>query len=247
MVLSGCIGGFGTEPTSTSTPASQPLDPGAADLPPGVSESGVENASALVAAHSQTLRAGGFVLNGTFVRDPPNAGNQTRRYHTVVGPDAREFRTDVRTVRYATDAADSAVRQRTRTRVWANATTMLRQTTIDNQTAASRIEGLPPSLSLTRAPQYESYLTIGEFTVERVVARDGHAFTTLVATETRDGFGENVTLDARFVVDERGVVHEATVTIDGGPDSKTDHAEYRVVRLGASPQRPDWVTDATDS
>lgn len=244
VVLSGCLG---AGPQSTSTSTAQQLDPGTADLPPGANEAGVTNASALAAAHDRTLRAEGFVLNGTFVRDPPNAGNQTRRYHTVVAPGGRPFLTDVRSVRYATDEADAAVTNRVRTRVWANETSMLRQVTIDNQTATATVDSLSPSLSPTRAPQYESYLEIGEYTVEQVVARDGHTFTTLVATGTTDAVGENATIDARFVVDERGVVHEATVTLRGGPDGVTDHATYRVVELGASPQRPDWVTDvATD-
>jgi hypothetical protein len=245
VVLAGCIGGIGTGPSSETTSTSEQLDPGDADLPPGVSESGVTNASALVAAHEQTLRAEGFVLNGTFVRDPPNAGNETRRYHTVIAPGGRPFHTDVRSVRYASDDSGSAVSQRLHTRVWANETTMLRQTTIRNSTASSAIDGLPPALSLTRAPQYDSYLEFGEYTVERVVARDGHTFTTLVATDTTDALGPDATIDARFVVDERGVVHEATVTLDGGPNAETDHATYRVVRLGASPTQPGWVANAT--
>jgi hypothetical protein len=244
VVLAGCVGGLGG-PATDSTPTSNTLDPDDADLPPGVSESGVTNASALVAAHEQTLRAEGFVLNGTFVRNPPNAGNQTRRYHTVVAPGGRPFHTVVRSVRYASDEPGSAVSQRLRTRVWANETTMRRQTTVGNSTASSTIDGLPPALSLTRAPQYDSYLEFGEYTVERVVARDGHTFTTLVATDITDALGPNATLDARFVVDERGVIHEATVTLDGGPDAETDHATYRVVRLGASPTKPDWVGNAT--
>lgn len=242
VVLSGCIGGFGGQ---TATPTPEPLDPAEAELPPGVSESGVTNASALVAAHNRTLRAEGFVLNGTFVRDPPNSGHQERRYHTVVGPDAERFLTGVRTVQYAPDGAGAQVTGRERTQVWGNTTTMIRRTTIDNRTISGPAERLGTSLSLTRAPQYASYLNYGEFTIERVVARDGHTFTTLVADGLSEDFGENATFEGRLIIDEGGIIHEGNITLDGGSNGQVDHAEYRVVRLGASPERPAWTTSAT--
>lgn len=249
VVLAGCLGGFASGPdaasTETPTAGAETLDPANADLPPGVNESGVRNASVLVTAHDRALRADGFVLNGTFVRNPPTTGAQTRRYRIVVGPDARRFSTVVRTTRHETGDADSPVVKRTGTRLWANETVTLRQTTANDQTVRTRLEDRAPSLSLTRAAQYESYLAIGQFAVDRVVARDGHTFTTLVATGTRDGVADSVEFDARLVADERGVIHEATVNIDDGPDGKTDHAEYRVVRVGASPQPPTWATNTT--
>lgn len=202
--------------------------------------------SALVTAHEETLRRDGFVLNGTVVRYPPNTGNLTTDYHTVVGPGGERFSTDVRTVHYATDDGDSPVSQRTRTRLWGNSTATLRRSTVDGSTATGTVEEIPPHLALTRAAQYRSYLRMGAFSVDRVVARGGHTFTTLVANETRDGSGENASFSARLVVDERGVIHEGVVDASRTePDRQTVHSEYRVVRLGASPERPAWVADAS--
>lgn len=36
--------------------------------------------------------------------------------------------------------------------------------------------------------------------------------------------------------------HGITVTVSAGPDSETDHADYQIVRLDASPQHPPWAT-----
>lgn len=240
LLVAGCSGFPGG---TSSSDAPETVDPGEADLPPGVSESGVANASALAAAHDATLRTEGFVLNGTFVRDPPNRGNQTRRFHTVVAPGAERFRTTVETVRYATDAPNASVSQRSGTRVWSNATTTLRAVDLDGETAVSSVPDLPPWLSLTRAPQYQSYLEIGAFDVEQVVVRDGQTFTTLVADEAGESVDGDVAFDARFVVDERGVVHEATVSVSA-PDGEADYAHYEVVAFGGSPERPPWVDDA---
>lgn len=245
LVVAGCTAvPGGTTSTATTGPTTETVDPAEADLPPGVNESGVVNASALAAAHDATLRSEGFVLDGTFVRDPPNRGNQTRTFDTVVAPGAERFQTAVETVRYASDASD-AVSQRSGKRVWSNATATLRAATIDGETAVSSVEDQPPWLSLTRAPQYRSSLKIGEFAVEGAVVRDGHTFTTLVAEGASEAVDGNATVDARFVVDERGVVHEATVSVST-PGSEADSAHYEVVQFGGSPERPAWVDDRDD-
>jgi hypothetical protein len=64
LLLSGCTGALDTGATGTATETSTPEepDPANATLPPGVSDTGVENASALAAAHGETLLEEGFVL-----------------------------------------------------------------------------------------------------------------------------------------------------------------------------------------
>lgn len=241
VVLSGCMAGVGGGPTPT--PTSTALDPAEADLPPGVNESGVTNVSALVAAHNETLRAEGFVMNGTYFSDPPKTGRQDWRYHAVVGPGADRFFTMTRRTQYMTEAGDATVSQRTQ--MWGNATSLVHRTTIENQTESGSVRRRNTSSPLTRAAEYGPYLNYGEFDVERVVARDDHTYTTLVATGLSEDVGENVTFEARFIVDERGIIHQGNVTLDYGPDARVQHAEYRVVRLGASPERPAWVANAT--
>lgn len=255
LLLSGCTGAFGPgaspttdEPTSRAT--TQELDPAEADLPPGVDESGVTNVSTLVTAHNETLREKGFVLNGTFVRDPPSTGERVQTFDTVVAPGGERFRTRVVTEFYANNESDEKPAQRFEREFWGDSSGVYDHVVTDRGgTATERRKEVPVQLSLTRAPQIESYLELGEYRVEKVVARDGHTFTTLVATGAGERYDENDTFDARFVIDERGVVHEAVVDteVDGDPGSWTDHAEYRVVKLGGSPERPAWVANVTQS
>ncbi|WP_336036333.1 hypothetical protein [Halobacterium yunchengense] len=240
LVVAGCTGLPG-ESTPTASP--ETVDPAEADLPPGVSERGVTNASALAAAHDATLRAEGFVLEGTFERDPPSGAKQTRNYTTVVAPGGERFRTAVTTVYEGSDEPDASGARRMQTRAWSNGSVTLRAVTIHGETAVSTVADLSTSLSVTRAPQLRSYLEVGAYDVERVVVRDDHAFTTLVAEHASGAVGEDVSFDARLVVDERGVVHEADVAVSG-PDGVRDDARYEVVRFGGSPERPEWVEDA---
>ena len=249
LLLSGCTGAFGPgaspttdEPTSRAT--TQELDPAEADLPPGVDESGVTNASALAAAHDETLHEKGFVLNGTFVRDPPNSGRNVRQFHTVMSPGGKRFRSELLNDHYESDGADEP--RRFVRELWGDSSGIYDHAITDRGgTGTARIKEVPTWLSLTRSAQYESYLEIGDFRVERVVARGGHTYTTLVANHTSEGIDENVTFSGRLVVDERGVIHEGVVDVTSGPDQKTDHVEYRVVRLGGSPERPEWVANVT--
>lgn len=242
LLLSGCIGTF--DPGSASTP--KELDPAEADLPPGVNESGVTSVSALITAHNKTLRAEGFVLNGTFIRYLPINASHTYIHHTVVAPDSERFYTEMRRRTYTADNTE-VVSARERTRIWGNSSIIVQQFTLSTNTTISKpIEEIPKGMALTQAPIYESFLNIGAFSVARVVSRDGHTFTTLVANDTRASFNESVTFTARFVIDERGIIHEAVVDIDWGPNAKAAHLESRIVTLGASPDRPDWVANALD-
>jgi hypothetical protein len=241
LLLSGCLGALDGAPDGSAPPTTEQVDPSDASLPPGVSESGVENATALADAHEQALRTEGFVLNGTFVRERANT-NQTRHYNMVVAPEAATFRANQRSVLYRGEGDERAVARRTRTQLWGDESGIRMRVTLgDRDPRVTTVDEVPPELALTRAPQYRSYLRIGAYDVERVVRRGDHTYTTLVADSTSADFDGDATIDARLVVDERGVVHEASVTLT--TDRGTDRATYRVRELGGSPDRPAWASD----
>lgn len=248
LVLSGCTGAFGSDAQSPDTTTAETVAPGNAALPPGVTESGVTNASALLASHDETLRDEGFVLNGTLVRNHSATRSERRQYSAVVAPGAERFRAAVETTLYSTSSDSREVVQQRATRLWSDGAAMLRQTTLDDRTSRSRVDGVPTNLALTRAPQYESYLSMGEYAVEGVERRGDHAYATLAANETGADVAGDATIDARFVVDERGVIHEAEVTLrsGSGENAETDRATYRLVHLGASPERPNWVNETSE-
>lgn len=252
LVLAGCAGAFGGDglelDTSTDSQTGERVAAADAALPPGVTESGVSNATALVAAHDETLRAEGFALNGTLARNHSTSQHERREYDVVVAPGADRFRADVQTTLYTTATDPDEVVQRRVTSLWSDGTAIRRQTTFGDETVRTRIDAVPTSLALTRGPQYRSYLDVGEYEVQRAVRRGGHTYTTLVANGTTAAAGpDSVTVSGQFVVDERGVVHEADVTLRSGTgsDSVTDRATYRLLGLGGSPERPRWADNET--
>jgi hypothetical protein len=148
------------------------------------------------------------------------------------------------TVTGAEAPADGERRQR----VWSDETTVALVETPD-RTRYSNVESLDHRVQLTHERTLERYLDAGAFEVASTVARGDHTFTTLVADATRpgvDGF-EDGSFAARFVVDEHGVVHEASVDYATGYDDTETHVEWRVAELGASPDRPAWVDDAPEA
>ncbi|MFD1513749.1 hypothetical protein [Halomarina rubra] len=244
LLLSGCLGALGGDATSTP----EEIDPADADLPPGVTVNGVENASALAAAHDETLLDEGFVFDGTVVTDQPGSGIVNETATVVVGVDAETLRSDsVRTLWPYENR--SVVSQRVRDRLWLDGDEQFVRTnftTRDSVIAGPYDASNDPRDGVTRASTYEGVLDAANFTVESTVARDGHTFTTLVAADA-NGTEDDPAYDGHLVVDERGVVHEAVVEIDRGPESVWGLLDYRLVELGASPEEPDWVDGVRES
>ncbi|MFD1513750.1 hypothetical protein [Halomarina rubra] len=244
VLLSGCTGVFDTGTTADETTTPEELDPAEADLPPGVNESGVENASSLAAAHNETLLAEGYVLNSSSTTNSSTFGNRTTTAQWVVGPSADRFTFDARTSVHTPPSYDGPAGDY-RQRLWGGDSVVTR---IDrgNETTYNNVEALASRLGVAQSQTFERYLDIGAYDVERVVTDGEHTFTTLAATEPRDDAEFNGTFEARFVVDERGVVHEVDVHTDQRMGDYEQRIEYRLVELGASPERPDWVSEVPD-
>ncbi|WP_435360192.1 hypothetical protein [Haloarchaeobius sp. DFWS5] len=245
VCLSGCAGVIGDDSTSAPTE----VDPADADLPPGVTQSGLDDPTALVAAHEETLNSDGFVLRGYFERNISDAGYRNTTIHATVGPGGEPFEVETQQTLSRSGKQNETATQHVSSHIWGNASTILQQVTVGDATKTGQKQRLSPARSPTRAPQYETYLTVGNpnLTVEKVVERDGHTFTTLVTDETIEADnGVTVNLSTRFVVDERGIVHEAV--IDTEADGVSDHHEYRIVELGPdTPDAPTWTDNVSES
>lgn len=243
LVLSGCLGGLNPGVSSSSNER----DPANANLPPGVNESGVVNVSTLLTAHNQTLRSKGFIMNTTFYHNL-SYGSKNSSSRTVVGPNATRFYIDTQSVSYGPEDAGSPVVERLHTRMWSNSTITFQRRTINSSSENKTYTSEVPSkaIALTNAKYYRSDLKKGAFKIEKVVTRDNHTFTTLVANHTRNEGSE--ILHARFVIDERGVIHTAiTDTRTGQKNKGHAHTESRIVEIGASPERPDWAVNSTSN
>jgi hypothetical protein len=228
LLLAGCMGGLGgTESTST---------PEEADLPPGVNESGLQNASALIAGYNETVREEGIVLNAT-ENITYDRYRERRQLHTVLAPGGHPFNTTISSGTYYLDGEPRTEREFTH--FWGNESTTLVRSFLTPPTEVTepfRIRNEP-----TQARYYLYYLKNANYTTDSVVERDGHTFTTLVANESTNGGALNV----QAVVDERGLIHELTMNVvEEGYDA---HRTFRLVKTDPSPpEKPDWTANVTD-
>jgi hypothetical protein len=248
VLLAGCTAAPGAQTTSEPTTASP--SPGASTTPsvpngtvaPGVTNDGVENASALLEAHESALRERGFELA---VERTMGAGNQTveiRQRHRVA-PNVRQVRTNA-TSRIAGD--------RTSYRSWINETMtrMITQTVAGDETRY-RVPPVGPAgetgrerrhRRIVETDQTEELLRGGEFEVTGVTT-DGPRLYTLVGAEfpTTERYGER---DVRLSVSTDGVIYR--LTADGETADGSGYAfNYTLSTLGVdSVERPDWVADA---
>lgn len=215
-----------------------------ADLPPGVNESGVENATRLLEANRQELSETGYSFR--------LAWNSSGEYdfrtvsHGSVAKNFAPFRIRTEgTVRYGNRTS------RVETDVWGNESVALAEYREFNRTSYRKYVNEPNGT--VRASPYEmssihgvsgqisheavvsiAVLT-GEFEVESVERRGGSTLTTLRATSVNRSFGERDAeqvseYDATLVVDERGLIHRANLTL-AFPES-TDSYDLELTTVG---------------
>jgi len=233
LLLSGCLGGIGGS-DRMSTP--EDLMASEADLPPGVNESGLQNVSTLVDGYNETVREEGIVLNVNATTTGFLSGKEIRRHNTVFPSGGHPFDSNITVTHY--DSNGTVGSQRT-VQFWGNESTTLQRSTLispSEKTASFSARNEP-----TQAKVYLNYLKSANYTINSVDERDGHTYTMLVANETST-HGE--TLDVRLVVDERGLIHELTMSITGGEIES--HREHRIIETNPSPpEKPDWTTNVT--
>lgn len=197
------------------------------DLPPGVNESGVENASRLLDANRKALSETSYSFR--------LAWNRSEEYdfrtvsHGTVAKNFAPFRIRTEsTVQYGNRTS------RVATDVWGNESVALAEYREFNRTSYHESVAEPNGSTevspfemtsvhaLSGQVSHELVVTItaltGEYEVESVERRDGLTLTTLRATEVNRSFDERDTenvshYDATLVVDERGLIHRANLTM----------------------------------
>lgn len=237
--------------------------------PPGLSPDGVENASALAAAHRRALVETGYRFRsfaGTTSTVGAGVAQSIRRAGSVEAGLARF-------------AVDSVVRSRVGNRTteatseaWANGTTVFLRSSRAGETSVRAFDrgelanltpgrtggvgGLPVTGLdfegvVTESRLVELVLRSGRYEVTGVRRAGGRTLFTLSGVgvdETAVPDARNVTgFDATVVVDGDGRVHRLNYTLvvtDPGGEFRT-HYEYVLVRVGpVEVERPPWTAEA---
>ncbi|WP_158057848.1 hypothetical protein [Halorussus halophilus] len=224
-------------------------------LPPGVTESGIEDDEALVTAHSEALNDTGFrfrflanVSTGGARQTTTQCGTVSTGLTPLVIYSASERRVGGETTEFATD-------------IWANESTTVVRYRGNNETRLRMYNrtgedlGVPDETwahlpradldsQVTHAWLLELALAAGNYTVADVERRDGRPVTVLRATDAVD---PNVSeFDARLVVDSRGRVREISLTALYDADEESNatriHYEFEIEELAPLDlDRPPWV------
>jgi len=246
-----------TETTDAATTATETAN---ATLPPGVNESGVDDASALVAAHRTALNETGFAF--------------AFRANVTVGPASQRTVQRGRVEAGLSPLVVNSTSERdlgdgsatVATDIWANRTTTVVRYDRDGRTRVREYNrsgaGIDvPDESWAHLPRadldsqvtnawfVELALAAGEYDLERTEERGGREVAVLRATEP--AAAANVTdLDATAVVDREGRVRELSLTAsyDGDEPTTSIHYEFALTDLDErSVERPEWVPPAFGS
>ena len=204
------------EPTPSASPTATDAPERAS--PPGVTESELENVTALLTAHADALRETGYrldVIRGetqtTYV-----AESDYSAYRVVPGPTA------------------------TNPAVWANESVAVARETQDNETVYHRPPRLWPSPArMTGSEALRTLFEAGAYTVNGTAACGDRTCTVLRA----EGSSRFENVSARALVHDSGVVYQfhASYAADGEP------REFHLVltnRGNVSVSRPPWVDTA---
>lgn len=227
------------DPDANDTDANETDDTGAiAELPPGVSEDGIDDANALLEAHESLLdEQGAVTVTNTTVEAP--RGSLTSNSTVTFGADGS---IDVRTT-------TSVGRGSFETLQYTNGSvSVIRQITpqAEQQTAFTGSSQVEQQAGLTGV---QPILAAGEFSV----AETGEGSVTLTvdgladdANEGTSTVGNLTELDGQLVVTDAGLIEslELTVTraVDG--DETTSVVDYEVTETGVdSAPRRGWVDE----
>ena len=253
VVLAGCssvLGGSG-EMTETLTPAAVPTDePTPTPVPqlaPGITGQGIENASALVAAHGSFLQNRSFTQTSNSTVLAPNGSVLSRTTSTLRAGAAGEGVYSV-IERNGSYRSRESIGLPVHSEAWLDGQRYFVKRTFQNGTTTySRLR-----ISVTRSDVatgilpylLESFGTNNTAVSERFT-RDG---TTLyrIRGVTQSGTAGNMTL--RLLVDSRGVIHEYTRVrrLPSEMNISKSVSKTRLIAINTTeaPERPPWVDEA---
>lgn len=263
VVLAGCSFTLGTgspaSPTPSATPGVQQETPNetptpntTSTYPPGVDESGLENVSALLEAHTAQLNGTGYVANGSGNTTIMRSGflvDVTRSIRVVVVNGSQRY-FEVR--RTHAGPLDRIVQR------YSNGSTEFRRHQEDDD-VNYRIREPQSAEKLAGIDTVEPFLRGGNFTV--IDVREDEDPTTVIlrtnetanATALLGGLPENAeqirSYEALVLVDAEGRVRSMNATVEYviGGKNRTHTVAFNLTRIGVTNvTEPDWIDDARE-
>ena len=253
VAFAGCTGfGGGTDtpgdssatPTASPPPTEPPTSTPAEGHPPGVSDDGLANASALVRAHADAVNETGYrselVTTVEFADEDASIGPATLTFEAAVPADGRPYR--------ITQTNDGGLSEDYEWVTWANDSVRVTNHTtyppFGNATSKYEMDDPRPAPPDVAATAFYEFLRMGEFEI----AEAGEDRLTLRATGANESATDvNVTsYEGEVVVDRRGVVREGNVTVEYVADDQQIRTslEYTVETGDVTVEKPAWVGTA---
>lgn len=262
VVLAGCSFTLDsrqtTSPTPTpgveqETPSVTPTPNETSPYPPGVEETGLENVSELLEAHTAVLNRTGYVANGsgnTTIRRSGFLIDVSRDVRIVVVDGSRRY-FEVRRTRAG--PVDRHVQR------YSNGSVEFRRHEEDGDVSV-RIRELQSAEKLARVDHLESFLLGGNFSVTEVRADDEPTTVVLQAnrsdndTALLSGLPEDAerirSYNATVVADTDGRVRQlnAVVGFVIGGKNRTHTVSFNLTRIGVTNvSEPDWLDEINES
>jgi len=240
VALAGCSGlpASGSDAPSTES----------TEYPPGVTETGLDDARALVDAHVESVREHGATVNSTATVSVPLDEPTTAELSGAGRAAPNSGPVYWMSERLRVSVNDTATRERVET--YANDTTVVRRVVIDGNASVEREQRDRLTEFRDRHVARERLLlrtlTAGNFSVAGVESREsGRAVTTLVANEQSlgDGDGDSASVfSARLTATERGRVLSLSFTRDlNTTDSRTGREMEVTWTNGTTVEPPAWA------
>ncbi|NHN47511.1 hypothetical protein G9464_07870 [Halostella sp. JP-L12] len=211
---------------------------GDAAYPPGVTESGLEDAAALANAHNESLSGEAYQLNVTQRQRIEQSGQN------VTSAAERSIRVDGEGT-FLVDATSARVNQT----VWGNQSTAVSRIESGNDTSYQRMDPAQLRQQLSGHVLLRGYLEGGNYAVEST--SDGQVTLTADEWQGSDAVpldGENVSAyESTVVVSEDGRVQEMTVHIESSRNdaSMAMDVDFALDDDGdVTVERPEWVDEA---
>ena len=258
MILAGCTLPLGADddatptpeatPTPTPSPTPEPEDP----YPPGVSETALENSTALLTEHVETITETGYEATAEVDTTAERGGfliGVESFARTTVEENASAYHEQRQALGGPVEQSQS---------FWSNGSIeyirVQENSEVSYEENETRHQGV-----LAGRPLIDPFVEGGNFTVEEVNETADPAETTLVANEIEDeealeeglpdGVQEIEWMNAEMIVDEDGRILslEVEVGVIMAGENRIHAVDYAVVEVGdVEVQRPDWVDEAEE-
>jgi hypothetical protein len=246
VLLAGCSSVTDTPtPSDTATPTATPTTtptstPDAStELAPGIAREGITNPVALLSAHQRELLADGFVVDQTIASTYDGSPSNRLVMRTTVGPGGELAVQNATSTGFDYDGNESVITNA----LWLNTTHQVSRHVESGTTTYQIGERLYPPEALVwfGSVQRDIQFAASEYEVTGVEQRDGTRYVSLAVSHDRVGNDDEDDAFGTLLVDDRGVIHRATmnVTYEEGTVYRTT---YTVVDLGVSePEPPAWL------